>query len=419
MIPDGYDLDLQISSTTSAQVWKAKAPSGQPIVLKLAANNSHVERRFKREIDALRTAEGAHVMPVLGYDETFSWYSMPIAAHTLYETKLPTPFESCLAVLEAITTALQPIHDKGQVHRDLKPQNILWLDNEEGARWVVADFGIVRNPAGLTTALLTQTGGLTGTQGWAAPEQHKDAHASTITADVYAAGAIFAWMLSGTEPSYGHVDIPAVKPKLKAALKRATNANPTGRYSNLNEFLKAVRDSATISNASLKSVVQAGDWPQVSFFTGQPEQLTQAIRELPALQQPQVDLWFKSDGAGLISAVAEALNNLRRDTNGRQFSDIDRFLAWGVVVLRVLVSNGEYDAAERVGTSLFRATAEIDQFQPAKTIIGWLSGLNKPAQEAMETALHESDSWDFFSGAAKDRWATNGESELVQSLREE
>lgn len=417
MIPANYDLDDRISDNPGAQVWTAKDPFDERIMLKLSANATSVERRFKREIDALKTAEGHHVMPVLDCDETYSWYSMPIATHTLHQVPVPAPMDDCLAVLEAVTTALQPIHDKGQVHRDLKPQNILWLDNEEGARWVVADFGIVRNPVGLTTAELTHIGGLTGTKGWAAPEQYNDAHSSTITADVYAAGAIFAWMLTGTAPNYGHVVIPAVKPQLKAALKRATNADPTGRYSNLKEFLKAVKDSAIVNNFSLKSLVQAGDWPQVSSLTGQPEELTQILEVLPTLQETQVKAWFISDRANLISAVIDAWNNLRRDTNGRQFSDIDRFLAWGVVVLRVLVSNGDYDAAERVGTSLFRATTDIHQFQPAKAILNWLSGLNKQGQDAMETALHESGSWDFFRGVAKDRWPSNGENELVRLLR--
>lgn len=418
MIPDGYGLDNKISSTQSAQVWLAKDSSGESVVLKLAANDSRVERRFKREIDAMRIAAGSNVMPVLDCDDSYSWYSMPVAARTLYDTAVPTSFEECLLVLEAVTAALYPIHARGQVHRDLKPQNILWLEDEAGGRWVVADFGIVRNPAGLTTEQLTRIGGLTGSEGWAAPEQHDNAHVSTITADVYAAGAILSWMLTGQRPSFGHVK-PVDKPQLRAVLRRATNADPAGRYSNLEDLLKAVTDSAIASTANLESLVEAGDWPRVSSYVGQLERLTRVVAVLPELQQPQVLAWFKVDGAGLVSAISEALDGLASNTRGLQFDAIDRFLSWVVIVLRVLVNEGEYDAAERVATALFGATVEINQFKPARTILDWLTGLNQPAQHAMETALHSSSSWDFFKQQASDRWESKDESDLVQRLREE
>lgn len=419
MIPDGYDLDNQISSTQSAQVWLAKDPSGGPVVLKLAANNSRVERRFKREIEAMRIAAGSNVMPVLDYDDSYSWYSMPVAARTLYDTAVPTSFEESLLVLEAVTAALYPIHSRGQVHRDLKPQNVLWLDDEAGGRWVVADFGIVRNPAGLTTEQLTRIGGLTGSEGWAAPEQHDDAHVSTITADVYGTGAILSWMLTGQRPSYGHVVKPSDKPQLRAVLQRATNADPTGRYPNLEDFLQAVRDSAIASTANLQSFVQAANWPQVSSCVGQPERLTQVLDVLPKLQQAQVHDWFQADRVGLISAVIDAWDNLSGDTYGRQFNEIDSFLSWGVIVLRVLVNEDEYDAAERVAVALFGATSGIHQFKPAKEIIDWLNGVNQRAQHAMETALHSSSSWEFFKEQASNRWKSKSENELVRRLRED
>lgn len=416
MILDKYELGDPISNTDAAQVWRARDSSGIPVVLKLAAPRYHVKRRFKREIDAMQLAAGPHVMPLLDYDETYSWYSMPVSARTLYETAVPTSFEECLLVLEAVTAALHPIHAEGQVHRDLKPQNILWLESEVGGRWVVADFGIVRNPAGLTTEQLTRVGGLTGTEGWAAPEQHDDAHESTITADVYAAGAILSWMLTGKRPSFGHVK-PVDKPQLRAVLRRATNADPVGRYSNLEDFLKAVRDSAIASAATLESLVQAGDWSRVSSYIDQPGRLTLVVEVLPQLQKAQVHDWFKADRAGLAAAISESLDDLASNTRGLRFDAIDKFLSWGVIVLEVLVKEGEYDAAEGVATALFGATAGIEQFKPAKVILDWLTGLNQPAQQAMETALHSSSSWDFFKQQASDRWESKGESDLVQRLR--
>ncbi|MGO4586815.1 serine/threonine-protein kinase [Arthrobacter sp. 2RAF6] len=418
MIPDGYDLEDQIRSTRSTQVWRAKKHSGEPVVLKLAAKDSRVESRFKREIDAMLAAAGPNVMPVLDFDDSYSWYSMPVALRTLYETPVPTSFEECLLVLEAVTRALNPIHSRGQVHRDLKPQNILWLEDEVGGRWVVSDFGIVRNPAGLTTEQLTRVGGLTGSEGWAAPEQHDDAHVSTITADVYGAGAILSWMLTGKRPSFGQVK-PVDEPQLKAVLRRATNSDPAGRYSNLEDLLKAVTDSAVQRTTGLESLLEAGDWPQVSSYVSQSERLTRVVKLLPKLDQSQVSDWYKADSVGLTWATSESLDDLASDIRSLEFDAIDKFLSWGVIVLRVLVQESKYDAAERVATALFGATAGIDQNKPAKAILKWLSGLSQQAQQAMEAALHSSSSWDFFKQHAVDTWESRGESDLVQRLREE
>lgn len=422
MVPEGYKLEDQIHTSRSAQVWQAKSPSGATVALKLAADLSYVERRFAREIEAMRLAAGPHVMPLLDSDDTNSWYAMPLAAGTLWEVDPapPTSFEASLQVLEAITAALKPIHVTGQVHRDLKPQNILWLDNEAGARWVVADFGIVRNPAGFTTQQLTQIGRLTGTEGWAAPEQHDDAHKSTIEADVYAAAAIVSWMLTNKAPSPGRVKYPDNAPQLKAVLKRATNGDPTNRYPNLEELLEAVRNSAVASTPSLDSLVSAGDWPKVSSYVGQADRRNQVIAKLPKLEQAQVNAWFKADRPGLVSAFSDALDNLRADHNGLDMqTKVDPFLSWGVKVLRVLINNKKYDDAEHVATALFGATAGIHQFKPATDILNWIDGLDKQAQQAMETALHSSiDTWKFFKSRASGRWESKSKSDLVQRLQE-
>ncbi|WP_186764343.1 serine/threonine-protein kinase [Arthrobacter yangruifuii] len=419
MIPDDYKLEQQIRNTQSAQVWLARDSSDAPIVLKLAANNSRVARRFKREIESMRAAAGAHVMPILDYDDSYSWYSMPVAVRTLHETSVPTSLEECLLVLEAITAALQPLHSRGQVHRDLKPENVLWLEDIYGARWVLADFGIVRNAIGFTTQQLTHVNGLTGSEGWAAPEQHHDAHESNTAADVYGAGAILSWMLTGTRPSFGHVVFPS-QPRLKAVLRRATNPDPDNRYLTLDDFLEAFKDSTSTITTTLEALVEEEAWSRVGpHILGQPAQLARAVKVLPRLKQAEVHDWFMADRIGLISAISQACDDLSEDIRDLPYSDIDKFLSWGVIALRILVNAGQLSAAEPTATALFRATATIGQFQPAGTILDWLSTLNQPSQQAMETALHSALAWDFFQRQARGRWQSNNENDLMLRLREE
>src|SRR5699024_587697 len=156
---------------------------------------------FHREIHALQAAQGYHVIPLLDHDDTYSWYTMPLAEHTLFDRKIADGFIEGMAVLKALAEALRPIHPRQQVHRDLKPQHILWLNEDGDERWVVADFCIVRNPAGETTSQFTRDGGLLGTQGWAAPEQYKTAHDVSPQTDVFSAGVILGWMLTGIPPT--------------------------------------------------------------------------------------------------------------------------------------------------------------------------------------------------------------------------
>lgn len=419
MIPDGYSLTHQISSTESAQVWHALDPSGQPVVLKLASNDERVERRFKREVGALHAAAGPHTMPVLAFDDSLSWYSMPVAGRTLWECAVPASLDDGVLVIEAVAAALGPIHALGQVHRDLKPQNILWLDDGTFARWVVADFGIVRNSAGLTTEQLTRVNGLTGTQGWAAPEQYRDAHIATVTADVYSAGAIFAWMLTGDRPSLGHVSLPT-HPRLRAVLKRATNVDPNGRYATVDELLASVKASTAASSPTLEYLLETQAWMSVgAYLSANLARLDRIITVLPKLSARHVRDWCAVDQPGLSSSVIEIAEEMATDYSDLPYGDVDRFIIWGIAVLEQLLHDRKYGVAEEVASALFGATARIHQFKPATAIIEWLNKLDHQGQQAMETALYSSGSFEFFRSHANSRWRQRGANDLIVRLRGE
>ncbi|MEX1078865.1 MAG: hypothetical protein WED09_07135 [Homoserinimonas sp.] len=138
-IPDGYDLGARISDGAEAQVWTSQNASGQTVVLKIAADEPRVQKRFERELFAMVAAANRHVMPILDFDSSHSWYTMPYASHALSEAAVPSSVSECVEILQAVAGELKPLHADDQVHRDLKPDNILWLDGEDGARWVVAD----------------------------------------------------------------------------------------------------------------------------------------------------------------------------------------------------------------------------------------------------------------------------------------
>lgn len=413
-IPNGYDLGARISDGAEAQVWTSQNASGQTIVLKIAADEPRVQRRFERELFAMVAAANRHVMPILDYDASHSWYTMPYASHALSKVAVPYSVSECVEILEAVAGGLKPLHADDQVHRDLKPDNILWLDGEDGARWVVADFGIVRNPLGLTTSKLTNSGGLTGTTGWAAPEQYSDAHDATITADVYSLGAIASWLLTGQQPSYGHVVMPA-DARLGAVIRRATRPLGQDRFANLDDFVKAFIAATRPYVGEFLTLTQQGDWAEASAYVlGQPEENVRVIRALPKVSQSDVNAWAAADSGGLSDAVSDLLEEVPR----MSYNEMDSFLSWCVRVLRALVNANQFESAERVGTVLFGTTAGVDQFAPARTILEWLAVLSGRASEAMERALHSSESWEFFQENARRKFGSSTDTELIAKLRQ-
>jgi len=162
-------------------------------------------------------------------------------------TDVPTPLRDPRHVAWALAMAVQvargvvELHAINLVHRDLKPQNIMLVD--DGARWVITDFGLARQD-GLTT--ITQTNAI-GTFAYMAPELFEQQRA-TPGSDVYALGAILYECLTGFPPHGGRdagsiarrvrrrpvTDVrrlqPAVPADLAGILGHALEGDPRDRY---------------------------------------------------------------------------------------------------------------------------------------------------------------------------------------------
>jgi eukaryotic-like serine/threonine-protein kinase len=145
--------------------------------------------------------------------------------------------------------ALQAAHDKGVVHRDVKPGNLLVTTDETV---VLTDFGIARS---IAASPLTATGAVVGTVSYLAPEQVLGKPA-TAQSDVYALGVVAYECLSGRRPFDGDNpfdvamrrlreapptlagDIP---PQVLAVVDRALAPDPEQRWPSAAEFARAAR----------------------------------------------------------------------------------------------------------------------------------------------------------------------------------
>src|SRR5262249_41046717 len=125
----------------------------------------------------------------------------PTLAGCLKRSRPPLPARQAALLVRRLALALQAAHDKGVVHCDLKPANVL-IDREHGDV-VITDFGMARVAARMD-AEGTQSGVIMGTPAYMAPEQARGDNRSVgPRSDIYALGVILYELLAGRRPFTG------------------------------------------------------------------------------------------------------------------------------------------------------------------------------------------------------------------------
>jgi serine/threonine-protein kinase len=157
-------------------------------------------------------------------------------------------------VITSVAGALDAAHDRGLVHRDVKPANILISGEGEHEHVYLTDFGLTKRLG--SAGSLTRTGAWVGTPDYVAPEQIQ-AGPVDGRADIYSLGCVLYEMLTGSvafpkdndmAKLWAHVTDPPPAPSLKrpdarafdAVVAKATAKNPDERYSKASELAAAV-----------------------------------------------------------------------------------------------------------------------------------------------------------------------------------
>ncbi len=188
-------------------------------------NNEEFKRRFKNESKAIALLSHPNIVKVydVNFGEKLQYIVMEyIDGITLKEyinKQGAITWNDALFFMTQILRAVQHAHDKGIVHRDIKPQNIILLKN---GNIKVTDFGIARFSRSETRTLTEQA---IGSVHYISPEQAKGEYTDE-KADIYSLGVVLYEMLAGSVPFEADSAVSVALMQLQADAKKLTDINP-------------------------------------------------------------------------------------------------------------------------------------------------------------------------------------------------
>ncbi len=203
---EGYRLESRVGVGSFGEVWAAtQVRTGQSVAVKVLATLPGLDwRYFRQEVERLQeVAEHPHVVTLLDADLNGQppYYVMPLLRNgSLAQLAERPSVEQVAGWLKEIAGALQFMHDKGLLHCDLKPSNVL-LDEQGRTRLV--DFGQAR--------LREAASGVLGTLGFMAPEQAEPRAVPSVRWDVYSLGATAYFLLTGAMPRLTSEDLSTLR----------------------------------------------------------------------------------------------------------------------------------------------------------------------------------------------------------------
>ncbi|MFC9689361.1 serine/threonine-protein kinase [Kribbella sp. NPDC056951] len=262
-----YAVIRRLGSGGFAAVWLARDEQlDAEVAVKVLAehwvDDLDVRRRFVEEGRFLRKVESPYVVGV--HDSGTTDDGRPFLVLTYADRGTladrikegPLPLADTLEVIENVSSGLQELHDQGVLHRDVKPENVLFRSTPTGERAMLGDLGLGKSLDKVSR--VTMPG---GTPAYVAPEQVRG-DVLDPRADLYALAAVTYAALSG-QPPYGATTLAAVlavdgpPPALETVpaavnevIRRGLNKDREQRWPDVRSFAEALHAAAQVPEAT-------------------------------------------------------------------------------------------------------------------------------------------------------------------------
>jgi serine/threonine protein kinase len=268
-----------LGSGGMGEVYEAEDPSlGRVVALKILprelADDRERRARFEREAKVIAALDHPGIVTVHAVEEhdgRFCLVMERIRGRTLAELLPATglPLEKVLEYAVPLVGTVAAAHERGVIHRDLKPQNVMVTDD---GRVKVLDFGIARRPERTDgdpelahTATATAAGKIFGTIAYMSPEQARGLKVDARS-DIFSLGVVLFELATGTRPFAGEaIDlamaivsasppapsslVPSLPKAFDAVVARCLEKDPARRYANADELerdLERLRSGAPV-----------------------------------------------------------------------------------------------------------------------------------------------------------------------------
>jgi len=250
-----YLIERELPHGGMGQVYVARHLElpGKLVVIKIliptSANDPDALKRFKREVAALTLIDHPNVVSVLGADELPDGKPYIVMQYidglTLRSeiSRERMDVKRAASLIKQIGAAVSHAHDKGVLHLDLKPENIMLQLLSDGTEVVkIVDFGIakIKNSVGATSTLNTVP---IGTVAYMSPEQSQRGERLTAASDVYSMAVVACEMITGERPvqaapaSLKPIALPtSLSAKARKIIARALSFEAKDRYQSAKQF---------------------------------------------------------------------------------------------------------------------------------------------------------------------------------------
>ncbi|MGI8885378.1 MAG: protein kinase domain-containing protein, partial [Gaiellaceae bacterium] len=261
----GYQIEALIGRGGMGAVYRAEELGlGRKVALKVIApelaEDSRFRERFLRESRIAASLDHPHIVPIFkaGDEDGALFLAMRYVEGTdlaklLHEGGALAP-RRAIDLLEQVAEALDAAHEKGLVHRDVKPSNVLMAFAAGKEHCYLADFGLTKRTGSLSG--ISAPGDVVGTLEYVAPEQITGGEVDA-QADLYSLGCVLYECLTGQPPFPRATDVallwahvheqpprpsevrPELPKAIDAVLGRALAKEPGRRYGTAGELVSA------------------------------------------------------------------------------------------------------------------------------------------------------------------------------------